>query len=139
MTYMPLACEPDITAVNMFLLKSGCRVFVPSIAGGKIKAARLTSNTPMKTGAYGIKVPSDAAVLKDTSLLSLVIVPGLAFDLNGNRAGFGKGYYDRFLGEISCLRAALCFEFQVFAAFSPEPHDVPVDVIITEKRIIYRR
>lgn len=69
--------------------------------------------------------------------LDLILVPGVAFDLKGNRIGMGKGYYDRFLARYpDVFKIGLAFEFQIFDELPKDPYDVAVDRIITEKRII---
>jgi 5-formyltetrahydrofolate cyclo-ligase len=70
--------------------------------------------------------------------LDLVVVPGVAFDPQGNRLGWGAGYYDRLLAQVRADApiVALAFECQIVPAIPPESHDVPVDVIVTEQRII---
>jgi len=70
--------------------------------------------------------------------IDLVIVPGVAFDERGNRIGFGMGFYDRFLKRKSSRTktVALAFELQLVPIIPSQPYDVPVDYIITEKRVI---
>jgi len=70
----------------------------------------------------------------------LIIVPGVAFDLNLNRIGYGKGYYDRFLSKVSknVPKIALAYDFQVLESISEGENDIKMDMIITEKRIIIR-
>ncbi|NSW90638.1 MAG: 5-formyltetrahydrofolate cyclo-ligase [Firmicutes bacterium] len=70
--------------------------------------------------------------------IDLVIVPGIAFDLRKNRIGYGAGYYDRFLTSIrrDCLKIGVAFELQIVNEITAEAHDVPLDMIITEKRVI---
>lgn len=70
--------------------------------------------------------------------LELVIVPGVAFDRRGNRLGFGKGFYDRFLKKAPdrTKSVALAFELQMVDDIPTQLHDAPVDYIITEKRVI---
>jgi 5-formyltetrahydrofolate cyclo-ligase len=69
--------------------------------------------------------------------MDLLIIPGIVFDLQGNRLGYGKGYYDRFLSlrKIKYI-IALAYELQVINQIPNNEHDIPVDIIITEKRII---
>ena len=62
----------------------------------------------------------------------LVIVPGVAFDRQGGRLGYGKGYYDRFLDQSLAFRLALAFDFQLLETVPTEMHDVPMDGILTE-------
>jgi len=68
----------------------------------------------------------------------LVIVPGIAFDKKGYRIGYGHGYYDRFLKILKkdVKKIGLAFEIQVVDEIPEEEHDVPVDIVVTEKRVL---
>lgn len=90
-------------------------------------------------GAYGIPEPSDDMLRPcDPGIIDLLIVPGVAFDLKGNRLGYGGGYYDRFfpLLKPGTPLVALVYDFQIQPDIPVESWDCPVDIIITEKRII---
>ena len=60
----------------------------------------------------------------------------IAFDRKGNRMGFGKGFYDRFLMEGSGIKIGICYEFQLIDQIPISENDVPVDVVITEESSI---
>ncbi|MDE6435095.1 MAG: 5-formyltetrahydrofolate cyclo-ligase [Lachnospiraceae bacterium] len=88
-------------------------------------------------GAYGIMEPD---VEEESQMLSepaLILMPGLAFDRNKHRIGYGGGYYDRYLAKHPEHKtAALCFEFQILDDDLPyEEHDILPDYIVTEKGI----
>ena len=87
-------------------------------------------------GKYGIleNVISDF-ILEEMDLL---IIPGIAFDLQGNRIGYGKGYYDRFLSsrKVNYI-IGLAFENQIIKKIPYTEYDIPVDLLFTEKRTIY--
>ena len=72
--------------------------------------------------------------------INLAIVPGIAFDERGGRIGYGTGFYDRFIPDldITTRKVALAFECQIVPQIPMEPHDRYTDIIITEKRIIYK-
>ena len=86
-------------------------------------------------GKYGIFENSTST--NNMEKMDLLIIPGIAFDLQGNRLGYGKGYYDRFLSlrKVKCI-IALAYETQIVNEIPNNEHDIPVDLIITEKRII---
>lgn len=69
-------------------------------------------------------------------LIDLVLVPGVGFDERGYRLGFGKGYYDRFLGSCRAFRMGLAFEAQLTGVLPTSAWDTPVDCIVTEKRFL---
>ena len=68
----------------------------------------------------------------------MVIVPGIVFDKNGHRIGYGYGYYDRFFHKLDAnvKKIGFAFDFQVVDKIPEEQHDVPMDVVITEKRVL---
>ena len=90
-------------------------------------------------GAYNIPEPKEEALRPyNPDQIDLLIVPGVAFDLKGNRLGYGGGYYDRFFALLKpgTPLVALVFELQVVPEVPVEEWDRRVDVIVTEKRII---
>lgn len=100
--------------------------------------SKLESWNDLETGAYGILEPKEEKI-REVSIeeIDLIIVPGVGFDENGHRIGHGKGYYDDLLKnstKASCI--GLAFEFQIVDEIPTEKHDLPVDKIVTEERII---
>ena len=73
--------------------------------------------------------------LKD---INIIVVPGTGFDIKGNRLGYGGGYYDRLLADAEkhIPTIALAFEEQIIEDISAEPHDIKMDIIVTDKRVI---
>lgn len=67
---------------------------------------------------------------------ALVLVPGLIFTEAGDRLGRGKGFYDKYLGRFQGIKVGLCFSEQIMDALPTEAHDVPLDYIVTEEKII---
>ncbi len=70
--------------------------------------------------------------------IDVAFVPGIAFDLNCCRIGYGGGYYDRFLGNRKIFKVGICFDFQIIENLPCEPFDVRMDMVISEKREIRR-
>ena len=92
-----------------------------------------TSPADLAIGAYGIEEPT-GALFTDYATIDLVIVPGVAFDRDGNRLGRGKGYYDRLLPRIpSAYKVGICFPFQIVEEVPAEPFDIRMDEIITQQ------
>jgi len=90
-------------------------------------------------GFYGIMDPvRKAENLVSPDKIDIVLVPGVAFSEDRYRIGYGAGYYDRFLKKVraDCIKVGMAFEFQVLEKIPAEEHDVPLDIIITERRII---
>lgn len=88
------------------------------------------------SGKFGILEPIELMKIAYKNI-DLVLVPGIAFDKEGHRIGYGFGYYDKFLRKVpKAVKIGLCFDFQVVDKVPREEHDVPVDFIVTEERVI---
>ena len=140
--YLALADEVQTEKLIDHSLKLGKRVAVPLIEShnNQILISKLKDpKRELEPGRLGILQPKKNFYRPlTTEELELVIVPGVAFDKRGSRLGFGKGFYDRFLKRVpdKTKSIALAFELQLVDDIRPQPHDAPVDYIITEKRII---
>jgi 5-formyltetrahydrofolate cyclo-ligase len=88
------------------------------------------------SGKFGIREPAASCVEMPPDDFGLILVPGVAFDLNGNRLGRGKGFYDRLLQKIHCKKAGVCFDAQLLEKIPVEPHDAKVDFILTPSRCV---
>jgi len=105
----------------------------------EITAYKISGSEKLEKAAYGIFEPAgDEKKAVSPDKIDLIAVPGVAFDIHGNRVGHGLGYYDKFLTAAkNAKKAALAFDFQVVGEkIVCESHDVQVDQIITEKRHI---
>ena len=109
-------------------------VAVPKVYGDHMHFHRIHGMSDLKVGAYGILEPAGCDILHPTE--GILIVPGIVFDKNGHRIGYGGGYYDSYLKQADCIKVGVAFDFQCVEQIVPEVHDVPVDYIITEKEMI---
>lgn len=133
MLYLSVNREPDTAAIITRALDDGKIVLLPYMAGDKIYPALYTSDTPLRHGKYSIKEPAHPVFYPEKSI-DVVVVPGVAFDHDGNRIGYGKGYYDRFLYGLRRHTAKVGFSFNACMVdeIYKQEWDVPVDVIFTE-------
>ena len=107
------------------------RILLPVVTGDDLELRLYTGPEDLTIGAYGIEEPT-GALFTDYSAIDLIVVPGVAFDRNGNRLGRGKGYYDRLLPRIpSAYKIGICFPFQLVDEVPAEPFDIRMDEIIT--------
>ena len=143
--YVSVGSEVDTRPlIRQLLDQEGKRVAVPwcNPATGTMSAVEISGLEELKPGVFGIPEPdSTVQAPLDPSGLDLIVVPGIAFDGRGYRIGYGGGYYDRFLSEHGKGKhtLGLAFEAQLIDAVPVEEHDVPVDGIATESRIIICR
>lgn len=126
----------------VYLRKRAAIPMVEHGAGGKktMAACEITNiEEETEMGSYGILEPKKSMVKKVLpGDIDMIIVPGVAFDAKGYRIGYGGGYYDRFLKNVrkDCMKAGIAYEFQVVDELPKEDHDIPLDMIITQERII---
>lgn len=113
------------------LRNEGKTVVLPVvISDGMIELRRYNGYGSLKAGAYGIKEPCGPPFTA-VDTLDLAVVPGMAFDVRGNRLGRGKGFYDRFLTSTpNVYKLGVCFDFQKVPAVPVSEHDVPVDEVL---------
>ncbi len=142
MFYLDFRKEVATGELIKYCLENGKRVVIP------ITDTRNTRLIPSELkdfpgdltgGTWGILEPKPGRVRPvDPAEIDFVIVPGVSFDVHGNRLGYGGGFYDRFLRQTrpDTVFAALAFELQVRENVWPEAHDYPVHYVITEDRII---
>lgn len=139
--YCPKADEVDTWAVITEALVQEKTVCLPRTdeKSREISAHRITGSEKLEKAAFGIFEPvADESKAVAPEKIDLIIVPGVAFDVHGDRVGHGLGYYDKFLAAAkNALKVAIAFDFQVVnEKIVCEAHDVTVDQIITEKRHI---
>ncbi len=106
--------------------------------GSRIAFFKVGSRDELVPGCYDIpEPPVDAGREYLPDEFDLIVVPGIAFDMKGTRLGYGKGYYDRALARVKCPVVAIAFNAQILKIDLPcEPHDVGVDMIVTEDSVI---
>ena len=132
--YVSTSDEIGTAAILEQALTDGKTLCVPLCGrAGEMSARRILSLDELKSGAYGIPEPSSGAPEIPPDGISLVIVPALSCDRNGYRLGYGGGYYDRFLPETRAKRIILCQEQMLCENIPAEPHDCPMDLIVTEE------
>ncbi len=122
--------------VNTSRLLALCRKY-----GKTVSAPKVINSTEMKTsvldengfvrGAFGIWEPTGNTPAKP----DIIFVPGVVFDKSGNRIGYGKGYYDRFLKRCKAITVGLAFHCQLVPEIPAEPEDIPLDIILTEEGV----
>lgn len=98
---------------------------------------KITNFDQLETAYAGLQEPNpNLTTAFDKADIDLIIVPGVAFTKSGFRIGYGGGYYDRFLTDYTGRKISLAFELQMVSNLPIEEHDLPVEKIITEKRVV---
>lgn len=134
------AGEVETRGIIKSSLDKGKKVSIPLVVEDNLELSLIRDlDQELNSGAFGVQEPKSGYIRPlPISNVELIAVPGLAFDLDGNRLGYGKGYYDRLLdSELpKTLIIGLGFEFQIKEKVPHTKEDVPVHKIITENRII---
>lgn len=141
MAYSSFGSEIDTSPLLLAVLEYGKTLLLPKVNrdAGALEVYEVKNiESDLRAGVWGIlePVPENCAC-RAPSEQALILVPGLAFDRDGGRIGYGRGYYDKFL--VSCRGVspfphaiAAAFEVQVVDAVPMEPHDVRIDMLVTE-------
>jgi len=136
MFYASFQSEVETHHMIRRALAEGKRVVLPRVKGKELELLEIENfDQDVAPGAWGILEPSGGkpAQLKD---IGLIVMPGAAFDEQGNRIGYGAGFYDKLLPLYKGRTVALTYELQIVPAVPAASHDIPVQKIITEKRTI---
>lgn len=137
MLYYGVGTEPRTSEIIDHAIKAGKTVALPKVTGGgAMRALIIKTADSLTRGAYNIPEPSDDCPELDPDSIDFILVPGTAFDLGFNRLGRGGGYYDRFLAKTRAVKAAIAGTRQIAEKVPTEPHDVRVDIIITELGVL---
>lgn len=112
-------------------------VVVPKVVEHQIEPSIIIDfDNLVSSGKFGVMEPIEVMKIAYKNI-DLVLVPAIVFDMNGHRIGYGFGFYDKFLRLVpKATKIGLAFDFQVVDKIPHEGHDVPVDLIVTEERVI---
>ena len=136
--YVSIKNEVDTRTVIQKAIGGGKRVGVPVTRADRgMDFQAIAGLSDLRPVHYGLRepVPNPKMVLLPHTI-DLILVPGIAFDRLGHRIGSGGGYYDRFLVRTEAVRIGLSYGFQIIDRVPAEPHDVKMDLIITENEVI---
>ena len=134
--YISGEIECDTSAIILRALADGKRIAVPRCAErtNAISFYFINSYDDLEKGKYGILEPkTEVCERAEDFSRGLCLVPGLSFDLQGYRLGFGKGYYDRFLSRFGGVTAGICYAKCTLTELPRGAFDRAVDILITEK------
>ena len=131
--YLPYNQEVRTTPMLERAQKDGKRVAVPKIIGDEMVFLWLDDLTKVELGYCNIPEPIANEPVADDET-ALVLMPGLAFDPEGHRCGYGGGFYDRYLERHpDHPTLALCYGFQMFDHLDTDAHDIPVDHVLSQE------
>lgn len=150
-SYLSFRDEPITQHLLRRCLEQGDRILVPRVESKQSMVLHeISGEEDLVRGTWGISEPNISTPIWPITRyheIDLVIVPGLAFDLQGGRIGFGAGYYDRFVEQLKTHRdhhrhtwmASLAFKESIVSDIPMEDHDFRVDMLFTESGTIYMK
>jgi 5-formyltetrahydrofolate cyclo-ligase len=137
--YAPTHNETDTAELLEAAFSAGKRVLYPAVCGDRMVFRQVDELRSLTEGCFGILEPCPTGIDHHADEPDLIVVPGVAFDQNGHRIGYGKGFYDRFLqhpGRKAHL-VGLCHDFQLIdGAIPADGHDIRMELIVTDRRVI---
>lgn len=137
--YCSMGTEPDTNALLEQLAARGKRMVLPRCLPRRQMETRLyLPHIPLVRHRYGMAEPGEDHPLVGVEEIDLALVPALAYDVHCMRMGRGGGYYDRYLPVFSGVTIGLCRDVLLQEMIPAEPHDQPVDLVLTETRLFRR-
>ena len=127
--YLPYNQEVRTVPMLEQALRDGKRVAVPKCYGDEMRFIWMEDLNRVEKGYAGIPEPIEDGPIADDPT-ALVLMPGMAFDPQGHRIGYGGGFYDKFLAGGAHPTLALCYDFQVFESLETDEFDIPVDLVL---------
>ncbi|WP_020402846.1 5-formyltetrahydrofolate cyclo-ligase [Gracilimonas tropica] len=140
-TYISMNQRKEVSTDELIeeLFESDKKVVVPitNFSDHSLTHIELHSFGELITNKWGVREPGKKQDIVAVEALDLIVIPMAAADRKGNRLGYGKGFYDRFLEQSKALKAGLVFSDFVYDEIPVEDFDVKLDVIITEDELIF--
>ncbi len=134
--YSPVRGEVDTSALLRWALAQGKTIVYPRVRDDGLDFHVVKTVDELRIGAFGVLEPSGTATVAVDGI-DLFIVPAVAFDCDGYRLGYGKGFYDRALPARAAdsVLVGVNYSTQITAVLPREQHDIPVDILVSEQRV----
>lgn len=136
--YYPFNHEVDLRPIMEELFKQNKKVVLPKVLSKTTMAFfPIADLTDVERSRFGVLEPRTMDSV-DPNTIDLMFIPGVAFSKDCYRLGYGAGFYDRFLVDRDIQTVGVAYDFQVDDRFPIDPHDVPLNFVITESRLLQR-
>ncbi len=132
--YYPIGSEILTQDIIQELLSNGKDVFLPKVIGERMEFRKITDFSSLEKGSFDIMEPKEDCQIDNS--LDIILVPTVGISSAGVRLGYGHGFYDRFLAEHKTTTISLILEKQIIKNIPKSEHDIVIDWIITEDRIL---
>ncbi len=138
--YLATSAEVNVDSIVLYAQNNNISTFLPKVEGNQLVFSEFEGFEEVSIGSFGIREPQNNSKLWNlidgsAETAGIVLIPGVAFDLHGNRLGQGGGYYDRFLKTLphTLIKVGVCFECQLSEKKLPtSSHDVQMDCVVFE-------
>lgn len=129
--FSPLSDEINIAPL-LTLSSREQQLYLPVVRTDLLEIHYYDSQATLHSGSFGILEPHESPILTSLTDIELAIIPAIGYTPAGDRLGRGKGYYDKLLTQIpNCYKIGVCYDLQIVAEIPTEPHDQPMDMILT--------
>ena len=135
-TYLPLKSEVDLSHLLRLEHRFKCFVAPRTLPNFELSFHRVTSSDALEVGFGGARQPTEFANVVSPTAIDLFLVPLAACDRQGNRLGFGKGYYDRALADVPGYKLGIGFHCQLVDHVPFDAYDVPMNGFLSEEGLI---
>ena len=132
--YYPIKSEIFTQDIIQELISQGKEVFLPKVVEEKIEFRKITSFSSLEQNSFDIMEPKDGCMVDNN--LDVILVPTVGISPSGVRLGYGYGFYDRFLAENKTMTISLTLEKQIIKNIPKSEHDVLIDWIVTEDKML---
>jgi len=132
--YYPIGSEALTQDIIQELLSIGKEVFLPKVVGEKMEFRKIVDFSSLEKGSFDIMEPKDSCQVDNN--LDVILVPTVGISVTGLRLGYGHGFYDRFLADYNTTTISLTLEKQIVKNIPKAEHDIIMDWIVTEDRIL---
>lgn len=132
--YYPIGSEVHTQDIMQVALSEGKEIFLPKVIGKNIEFRKIESFSNLEKGSFDIMEPRDECLIENN--LDVILVPTVGISSTGVRLGYGHGFYDRFLAENKIKTISLTLDKQIIKNIPRSDHDIIIDWIVTEDRII---
>jgi 5-formyltetrahydrofolate cyclo-ligase len=132
--YYPIGSEVLTQNIMQELLGDGKEISLPKVVGDNLSFRKIGGIKDLEKGEFGIMAPKENC--QEAKEMDVILVPTVAITKNGNRLGYGHGYYDKFLLESNAKTISLIYSKQIVKAIPISEKDVKIDWIVTEEKSI---
>lgn len=131
--YCSLNDEVNLDEIFFDAWSKGKRIVVPKVKGQTMDFYEIKNMDELEIQSYGIREPKHEVIFEKNKI-DLIFVPGVVFDLDGNRMGFGKGYYDRYLSDLDVYKIGVCFQEQICEHVPTNQYDIQMNEVVIDDR-----